>query len=64
MSDDLDTRSLRAMKAYVEGDSAEINVFSDLKGIPRNDIHRVLTEHRAELEKIDPARSLILESLL
>ena len=64
MSSDPDARSYRALKSYVTGDSAEVNVFSDLKGVPREEIQRVLRAHRRELEAIDPSRALILESIL
>ena len=64
MAQEVDSKSLRALRAYVAGDSSEPNVFSDLKGVPREDVHRVLRQHRRELEEIDPARIVILESIL
>lgn len=64
MRADVESRSYKAFRAYVIGDYSEPNVFSDLKGIPREEAHRVLALHRQEFDSIDPARSVILESLL
>lgn len=58
-----DHRSLKALRAYVTGDAAEPDVFSALRGIPRADVQRLLRENRQDLETIDPARAVILESL-
>ena len=64
MRTDLDSRSLAALRSYVAGDSSEPDVFSRLKGVPRDEIQRLLRQHKSELDAIDPARSVILESIL
>lgn len=59
----LQNRELEALYAYVRGDTSEPVVLSDLRGVPRDEVQRLLAEHRQELTKIDPARSVILESI-
>ena len=59
-----ETQVLRAMKAYVMGDSSEPVVLSALRGVTFEDRTHVVTRHRSELEAIDGARLLILESMM
>jgi hypothetical protein len=55
---------VRAFRAYVQGDSSEPVVISAVKEVPFEDRSVVVGRHRAELEAIDGARLLILESML
>lgn len=52
------------MKSYVHGDAAEMDLFSGLKGHDRDDLLATLDQNRSELEEINAARSVILESIL
>lgn len=55
---------VRALRAYVAGDSSEPVVLSAVKEVPFEDRSLVVGRHRAELEAIDGPRALILESML
>ena len=55
---------VRALRAYVEGDSSEPVVLSAVKEIPFEDRSLIVGRHRHELEAIDGARMVILESML
>lgn len=57
-------REIDALKAYVIGDSSEPVLLSAFRGVPLEERTRILTQHRAELERIDDARLTILESML
>lgn len=59
-----ETQVLRAMMAYVQGDSSEPVVLSALRGVTLEDRSVVVSRHRAELAAVDGARLLILESML
>lgn len=60
----LEARSVRAFVEYVRGEVEEPQLLGAMKGIPRDEVQRFLRAHRRELEAVDPARSVILESLL
>ena len=57
-------RGYASMREYVSGDGSVSTVFSGLKGLDRATVDRIFEAHRRELEALDPARSLILESLV
>ena len=59
-----ETQLVRALRAYVAGDSSEPVVISAVKEVPFEDRSLVVGRHRAELEAIDGARTVILESML
>jgi uncharacterized protein YqeY len=59
-----DARGLAALKAYVTGETSEVVVLSDLREYRRDEVKKLLAEHRSELAEIDPARAVILESIL
>ena len=59
-----ETQVVRALKAYVEGDSSEPVVISALKEVALEERGALVGRHRAELEAIDGARLVILESML
>ena len=64
MGSDPVERGYASMRAYVCGDGSVSTVFSGLKGLDRATAARVFEAHRRELEALDPARSVILESLV
>ena len=53
-----------ALRAYVAGDSSEPVVLSAFRDVPAEDRADLVRRHRVELEQIDGARLLILESML
>lgn len=55
---------LAALRAYVRGDTSEPIVISAFRDIPARDRAEIVSRHRRELEAIDAARLLILESML
>lgn len=64
MQEELATRGLDVMRAYVTGEGSLSTLLGGLKGLEPEDVGVILTEHRAELYALDPARSVILESVL
>lgn len=60
----LETKGFEALRAYVTGDSSEPVVLSAFRGIPFEERTALLGLHRRDLEAIDGARLLILESML
>lgn len=59
-----EAQAVRALRAYVEGDSSEPIILSAFREVPLEDRTLLVGRHRAELEAIDNARLLILESML
>lgn len=57
-------RGYASMREYVTGDGSVSTIFSGLKGLDRETVGRLFEAHRRELEALDPARSVILESLV
>lgn len=57
-------READALRAYVVGDTSEPVVISAFRGIPFEERSRIMDVHRPELEKLDGARLVILESML
>lgn len=57
-------KGLLALRAYVTGDSSEPVVISAFRDMPPGDRASLVKAHRRELEAIDGARLLILESML
>jgi hypothetical protein len=55
---------IHALKAYVTGDSSEPVVLSAFRDVPPQERVVLVKAHRRELEAIDGARLLILESML
>lgn len=53
-----------ALRAYVVGDTSEPVVLSEFRGVPFEERSVLVSRHRNELEAIDGARLLILESML
>ena len=64
MDERIDSRNRDALRAYVTGDSSEPVVLSAFHRIPPEERTRILALHRHELEEINGARLLILESML
>ena len=64
MDSSREVQVVRALKAYVEGDSSEPVVLSAVKGVAWEERSHIVGQHRAELEAIDSSRLLILESML
>lgn len=59
-----ETRAATALRAYVLGESSEPVVISAFRDVPFEERTEVVSRHRGELEAIDGARLLILESML
>lgn len=57
-------RSANALRAYVTGETSEPVVLSAFRDVPLEERTQVIGRHRDELEQIDGARLLILESML
>lgn len=57
-------RGYASMRDFVSGDGSVSTVFSGLKGLDRATVDRIFQSHRRELEELDPARSVILESMV
>lgn len=57
-------KGLLALRAYVAGDSSEPVVISAFHDVAPEERARIVKAHRSELEAIDDARLLILESML
>lgn len=53
-----------ALRAYVAGETSEVGVLSAFRSVTLEERARLVREHRTELERIDGARLLILESVL
>lgn len=59
-----ETQVLRALRAYVTGDTSEPVVIAAVKEVPYEDRGVLVTRCRSELEAIDRSRLVILESML
>ena len=57
-------QGVAALKAYVTGETSEPVVLSAFRDVPLEDRAVLVSRHRGELEAIDGARLLILESML
>lgn len=57
-------RGYASMRDYVSGDGSVSTIWSGLKGLDRSTVDRIFQAHRRELEALDPARSVILESMV
>lgn len=57
-------RGMDALRAYVAGDASEPVLLSAFREIPFEERGLLVSRHRGELEAIDGARLLILESML
>lgn len=57
-------QGIAALHAYVTGESSEPVVLSAFRDVPLEDRAVLVSRHRRELEAIDGARLLILESML
>lgn len=57
-------RSLLALRAYVTGESSEPVVLSAFRDVPLEERATIVKAHRHELQAIDDARLLIVESML
>lgn len=55
---------IAALRAYVMGDTSEPVILSAFRGVSPVERTELVSRHRHELEKIDPGRLLILESVL
>lgn len=64
MRNEPEERGLAAMRAFVTGEGSVSTVFSGLRGIEPEMVGAILRRHRSELTALDPARELILESLV
>lgn len=64
METDRARRGLAALRAYVTGESSEPIVLSAFRDVPFEDRTELVSRARPELEAIDGARLLILESML
>lgn len=56
--------SVSALRAYVSGETSEPVVLSAFRDVPAQERVRLVSRHRRELEAIDGARLVILESVL
>lgn len=59
-----ETQALRALRAYVAGDTSEPIILSAFREVPLEERSGLVESHRHELQAIDDARLLILESML
>lgn len=64
MESALENQALRALRAYVAGDSSEPIILSAFRQVPLEERAPIVARHRHELQAIDDARLLIVESLL
>ena len=55
---------LASMRDYLTGETSVSIVVARLHAIPRQDARHILRTHRAELQALNPARSVILESIV
>jgi hypothetical protein len=62
--DDFEVRGLAAMRAYVAGRQTPQRTWDSLRAVPGEVSARVFANHRAELESENPARAVLLESML
>ncbi len=64
MENPRERRGLLALRAYVTGETSEPVVLSAFRDVPAEERTEIVSRHRRELEAIDGARLLILESML
>lgn len=64
MGNDPVERGYASMRDFVAGDGSISTVIPGLKGLDRATVDRIFEAHRRELEALDPARSVILESMV
>jgi len=64
MTPTTETMGLTSMRDYVTGETSLTVLVAQLHRIPLDEARRILTTHRAELDSLNPARSVILESLV
>ncbi|HUR68699.1 MAG TPA: hypothetical protein VM370_05585 [Candidatus Thermoplasmatota archaeon] len=57
-------RGALALRAYVAGETSEPIVLSAFRDVPPGERSAIVSRHRGELQAIDDARLLILESML
>lgn len=57
-------KGVDALRAYVSGDSSEPVVLSAFRDVSLDERSQLVKRHRQELEAIDGARLLILESMI
>lgn len=57
-------QGVRALRAYVAGESSEPMVISAFRDVPPSERVQLVNRHRHELAAIDGARLLILESMI
>jgi len=57
-------QGIRALRAYVTGETSEPIVISAFRNVPPAERALLVSRHRGELAAIDGARLLILESML
>lgn len=55
---------MKALRAYVAGDTSEPVILSAFRQIPFEERGDLLSRHRGELEAIDGGRLVIVESML
>lgn len=61
---DPESRARATLLAWVTGEGSLSTFWSGLRGVPQETVRRVLTERRAEFERLDPARAVLLDSLV
>lgn len=64
METDRERKGIAALRAYVTGESSEPIVLSAFRDVEPEDLAVLVSRARPELEAIDGARLLILESML
>lgn len=57
-------QGIRALRAYVTGETSEPVVVAAFRDVPPDERAKLVSRHRGELAAIDGARLLILESML
>ncbi len=57
-------RGLDCLRAYVSGESAEPDLASCMRTLPRAEARRMLKDNSEELDQMNAARRAILDSLL
>ena len=57
-------KGVLALRAYLIGETSEPVVISAFRDVPPDERTAIVNRHRHELEAIDDARLLILESML
>ena len=57
-------QGIRALRAYVTGETSEPVVVAAFRDVPPAERAQLVSRHRGELAAIDGARLLILESML